>query len=70
MSHDLLHIDILTALLRKIFVDYRNGQNAVDALLQCFFDFLGFRAPCLNAQQACDGLQIILDAVMDFLDDR
>ena len=70
MAHDFLHIDILAALLREILMNHRNRENAVDAFFQCFLDFLRLRTSRLNPQQARNRLQIVLNAVMNFLNDR
>ena len=69
MLHDLLHVDILTALLGKVLVNDRNRKDAVDALLQRGLDVLRLRAAGLQPQQACNRLQIVLDAMVNLLDD-
>ena len=50
-------------------MDDRNREDAVDALLQRRLDLCRLGPPCLDAQQARDGLQVVLDAMVDLLDD-
>ena len=69
MRHNLLDIDVLAALLREVLMDNGDGEDAVDTLLQRCLYLGRLGPPRLDAQQARDGLQVVLDAVMDLLDD-
>ena len=51
-------------------MDQGNTEDPVQALVEDIPRFITRRAPQLHAQEAGNGLQVILDAVVDFLDDR
>ena len=56
-------MDGLLALLGQEFMHDRNRQHAIDTLLQGLPDFLRLTAPGLQAQQARNGLQVVLEYV-------
>ena len=65
VAHDLLDIDVLAALLRKVLMDNGDGEDAVDALLQRCLYLGRLGPPRLDAQQARDGLQVVLDTMVN-----
>ena len=64
------NINVLFIVVGQRLVDQRNAENPVQAFFEDVPRFFTGRAPHLHAQQTGDGLQVVLDAVVDFLDDR
>ena len=60
-------VDVLVALLGQHLVDGRDREDPVDRVLERLarVDVLG--VACLQAQQRGDGLQVVLDAMVDLL---
>ena len=67
---DVRNVDVLFIVMGQRLVDQGNAEDPVQALVEDIPRFVARRAPHLHAQEAGNGLQVILDAVVDFLDDR
>ena len=67
---DVGQIDIFVVVIGQGLMDQGNAQNPIQALLQDVPCFVAGRPPHLHPQQAGNGLQIVFDPVVDFLDDR
>ena len=51
-------------------MDLRNPENPADGTLQSFLGILILCPSCLHAKHPCNGIQTVLHAVMNFLDNR
>ena len=63
-------VDRAVFILAQVFVNHRHAQDAVDRGGQLLSSFPALAPPALNAQDSGNGLQIVFDPVMHFLDYR